>query len=722
VSYAVTGPATVSGSTLTITGAGSVTVTASQAGNSNNPAATPISQSFTVAKAALTVTANNASIVYGQPLPSFTYAITGFVGTDTSSVVSGTATETTTATSTSAVGTYPISFSTESLTAANYTFTYATGTLTISSSTQAPPAIPTIYPSAGIYSAPQTVVITDSTPGATIYYTTDGSNPSSTSSVYAGPILLNASETINAIAILNGASSGASSAAYTVPLSPQSFLYKFGAFTAASLSTNGGAAVTGNLLQLTDGGLSEARSAWYSTPVPINVFTTDFTFQQLNALADGFTFTIQSDGLNVVGLSGGSLGYAGIGKSVAVKFDLYNNAGEGSDSTGIYENGAAPSIPAINLSSHGINLHSGDAMHAHFVYNGTTLTLTLTDTVTNAYVTESFPVNIPAIVGSNNAYIGFTAGTGSLSATQNILSWAYSSSNAVTTIATPTILPLGGAANFPITTTIFDATPGAEIYYTTDGSVPTSSSLLYGGSITVSGAETINAIAILNGASSEVSSATYTVPLSSQSFLYKFGAFTSAGLSTNGGAAVTGNLLQLTDGGLSEARSAWYSAPVPINAFTTDFTFQQLNASADGFTFTIQGDGLNVVGPSGGSLGYAGIGKSVAVKFDLYNNAGEGPDSTGIYEDGAAPSLPAIDLSSHGINLHSGDAMHAHFVYNGTTLTLTLTDTVTNAYVTESFPVNIPAIVGSNNAYIGFTAGTGGLSATQNILSWAYSQ
>ena len=51
---------------------------------------------------------------------------------DSSSVVSGTATETTTATSTSAAGTYPITFATENLAAANYTFTYVNGMLTVS--------------------------------------------------------------------------------------------------------------------------------------------------------------------------------------------------------------------------------------------------------------------------------------------------------------------------------------------------------------------------------------------------------------------------------------------------------------------------------------------------------------------------------------------------------------------------------------------------------------
>jgi M6 family metalloprotease-like protein len=132
VSYAVTGPATLSGSTLTITGAGQVTVTASQAGNSNYGAATSVAQSFAVTAAVLTVTANNASRAYGNSNPAFTYAITGYVNGDKQAVVSGTAAETTTATSTSPGGSYPISFSTKSLTAANYTFNYVNGTLTVS--------------------------------------------------------------------------------------------------------------------------------------------------------------------------------------------------------------------------------------------------------------------------------------------------------------------------------------------------------------------------------------------------------------------------------------------------------------------------------------------------------------------------------------------------------------------------------------------------------------
>ena len=136
VSYAVTGPATLNGSVLTVTGVGTVNVTASQAGNGSYGAATPVTRSFTVAPAVLTVTATNASIAYGQPIPSLTYTATGFVNGDTASVLSGTPVESTTATSSSPVGSYPITIVKGTLAAANYSFTFVSGVLTINKAAQ----------------------------------------------------------------------------------------------------------------------------------------------------------------------------------------------------------------------------------------------------------------------------------------------------------------------------------------------------------------------------------------------------------------------------------------------------------------------------------------------------------------------------------------------------------------------------------------------------------
>jgi hypothetical protein len=85
-----------------------------------------------VTQATLTVTANSAAMTYGAGLPAFSDTITGFVNGDTApTAVTGAASLTTTATSASAVGTYPITASIGTLASANYMFVFDAGSLTI---------------------------------------------------------------------------------------------------------------------------------------------------------------------------------------------------------------------------------------------------------------------------------------------------------------------------------------------------------------------------------------------------------------------------------------------------------------------------------------------------------------------------------------------------------------------------------------------------------------
>lgn len=93
---------------------------------------TTSSGTLTITKAVLTVRADDAARVYGATNPAFSYSISGFINGDAAGVVSGTPVLTTTATTSSAAGTYPITVSTSGLSAANYTFTATNGTLTIS--------------------------------------------------------------------------------------------------------------------------------------------------------------------------------------------------------------------------------------------------------------------------------------------------------------------------------------------------------------------------------------------------------------------------------------------------------------------------------------------------------------------------------------------------------------------------------------------------------------
>ena len=111
-------------------------------------------------------------------------------------------------------------------------------------------------------------------------------------------------------------------------------------------------------------------------------------------------------------------------------------------------------------------------------------------------------------------------------------------------------------------------------------------------------------------------------------------------MTLNGGAALNGTRLRLTDGNLSEARSAFFTAPVNVQQFTTGFDFQLTNPRLTALPSLSREDGPTALGAIGRIVsGYRRYYQQhVTVKFDLYNNAGEGPDSTGLYTNGAQPN------------------------------------------------------------------------------------
>ena len=129
----MTGPGSLSGSTLSFTGAGSVVVTASQAGNTTYSAATPVQRTIVVNPATLTVgVTGSPSRIYGQPNPAFPYTIGPFVNGDTqASATTGAPTLTTTAVPKSPAGPYTITVGQGTLAASNYIFNVTNGTLTV---------------------------------------------------------------------------------------------------------------------------------------------------------------------------------------------------------------------------------------------------------------------------------------------------------------------------------------------------------------------------------------------------------------------------------------------------------------------------------------------------------------------------------------------------------------------------------------------------------------
>lgn len=82
IQYAISGPARLDGNTLTITGSGTVTVTATQEGNYIYKAAPAVNRSFNVDRAILKVTATAKNGKYGSSIPALTYTVTGLKNND----------------------------------------------------------------------------------------------------------------------------------------------------------------------------------------------------------------------------------------------------------------------------------------------------------------------------------------------------------------------------------------------------------------------------------------------------------------------------------------------------------------------------------------------------------------------------------------------------------------------------------------------------------------
>ncbi len=117
-----------------ILSAGKAIITASQSGSSNYQAAADVQQTLTVNQAPLTLTADNETITYGSASPALTISYSGFVNGDTPASLSTPAVVSTTATATSAAGTYPITVA--GAASANYAITYQAGTFTVLPSAQ----------------------------------------------------------------------------------------------------------------------------------------------------------------------------------------------------------------------------------------------------------------------------------------------------------------------------------------------------------------------------------------------------------------------------------------------------------------------------------------------------------------------------------------------------------------------------------------------------------
>jgi hypothetical protein len=139
-------------------------------------------------------------------------------------------------------------------------------------------ATPTFSPAAGTYTSSQTVTIGDATPGTTIYYTTNGSTPTTNSPIYAGPLTVSGTEAVAAIAAASGYSTSAvGSAAYTInttAAATPTFSPSAGTYTSSQTVTIGDATPGATIYYTTNGSTPTTSSPVYAGPLTVSATET----------------------------------------------------------------------------------------------------------------------------------------------------------------------------------------------------------------------------------------------------------------------------------------------------------------------------------------------------------------------------------------------------------------------------------------------------------------
>jgi hypothetical protein len=209
-----------------------------------------------------------------------------------------------------------------------------------------------------------------------------------------------------------------------------------------------------------------------------------------------------------------------------------------------------------------------------------------------------------------------------------------------------------------------------------------------------------------------------------------------SGLQLNGSAAQVGNVLRLTPAAFSQGGSAFTTTPIALgdeNTFSTYFQFQitggdggigdEDGVGADGIVFVVQ-TVSNTVGGAGGGIGYLGISPSLGIEFDTYNNGlGAGDPNgnhAGINLNGSIASIVAVVEATR---FNNEQVWNAWIEYDGPSDSLEVRWSTTNlrpAAAQASATVDLPALLGQDTAFIGFTSGTGSGYGNHDILRWTY--
>jgi len=460
-------------------------------------------------------------------------------------------------------------------------------------------ATPTFNPVAGTYSSSQGVVISSTTSGATIYYTTDGSTPNTGSPVYSGPISVPVSTTIKAYAQTPGwTDSAVASATYTInAVAAPTISPGTGTYTSAQSVTL--ACVTSNatIYYTTDGSTPTSSSTQFSTPIAVAANTVVKAFAKAAGLSDSpmasATFSIQAaapafspaagmyTSAQAVTLAsstpGATIYYTTDGSTPRTSSPVYSAPLNLTATATV--NAFAAAAGLVNSAVAGATYTIQAATPALSPSPGTyasTQTVTISCATPGATIyytadgstptTASTKYTVPFAVSATTTVIALATAPGMNNS-------AVAGGTYTLEVATPALSPAPGTYAGAQTVTISCATPGATIYYTTDGSVPSTASSKYTAPLGIPASATVNAIAAAAGlANSAMSSATYTIVLpvvATPAFSPVAGTYPNAQSVSLSSATPGATIYYTTDGSTPSTSSAKYTAAFSVPANST---------------------------------------------------------------------------------------------------------------------------------------------------------
>jgi hypothetical protein len=376
---------------------------------------------------------------------------------------------------------------------------------------------PTFNPTAGMYATTQSVTLSTTTGGATIYYTTDGSTPTSSSTVYSSPITVSATTTLKTYASASGMTdSSVASATYTIApaVATPTFSPAAGTYTSVQSVTIASTTSGATIYYTTDGSSPTTSSTLYSTSITVSTNTT----------------------VNAIGVKAGM-----------------TNSAVGTAAYAIVVATPTFSPPAGTYSAaQSVTITSATPFAAiHYTTDGST---------PSAYSNQ---YTAPITVSANMTINAIAKKTGMTNSAVGTAAYAIG-------VSTPTFTPLAGTYSVPQIVMLTSATSGATIYYTTDGSTPTTSSALYSAAITVSTSMTINAIAVKTGmTNSAVGTAVYSIAVSTPTFAPAAGTYSAPQSVTITSATSGAAIYYTTDGTTPTTSSTQYSTAISVNANET---------------------------------------------------------------------------------------------------------------------------------------------------------